>query len=400
MTAPVEPAGPGPATTAARPEIVVHGVGDVFVNRPDPVEAFSLVGEVLRSADVVFGNCEAPIVEGPKETRDTSFVAGAASATGLRSAGFNLMSCANNHVMDEGPNGLLSTLALLRAAGVATAGGGMDEVEARRPAVVRSASGATIALVAYASFFRLGDVATDARPGIATVGGETVLQTPAGICSPGVAPIVTSVPDPDDLDAMVADIARARSEADLVLASFHWGDATRPSVLTDHEHRVARLAIDAGADAVIGHHHHVLRGVDSYRSQPIFYGLGNFVWDAPVGWAEAFSPETRERMRRLGKYAIRPRAGYPRLPFHPEGRLTMVARCRFRGRELAWSGFVPCAIRPDGLVEPLDLDAAPGRRVLEFVRQACEDFELPVTIDADSQERVAGFTAARILPAA
>jgi poly-gamma-glutamate synthesis protein (capsule biosynthesis protein) len=380
-------------------EVVVHAVGDVFVDRPDPTEAFSLVRGVLGTADIVFGNCEAPLSNGAGTTHDTSFMAHAASAAGLKDAGFNVMSCANNHVMDAGVDGLLATLDTLRSQGIATAGAGTDVVKAHRHAVVRTSSQATVAVLAYASFFRVDDVATTLHPGIATVGGETIWHTPKGICSPGVAPIVTSVSDPGDIAAMVSDIEQAKREADLVLVSFHWGDATRPCVLTDHEHRVARLAIEAGADAILGHHQHVLRGVDSFGGKPIFYGLGNFVWDAPEGWAEGFSSETRERMNRLGQYSIRPRPGYPRFPFHPDSRMTMIARCRFRDGDLRWFGFLPCRIQPDGLVEPLEARGPEGQQVIEFVQAVCDDLQLPVTLDVDAGEQVAGFAAVRVRPA-
>jgi poly-gamma-glutamate synthesis protein (capsule biosynthesis protein) len=379
-------------------EVVVHAVGDVFVDRPDPAEAFSLVQDVLGAADIVFGNCEAPLSTGSGTTHDTSFVARATSAAGLKAAGFNVLSCANNHVMDAGADVLIATLDSLRSQGIATAGAGTDVVAAHRQAVVRTSGHTTVAVLAYASFFRVDDVATTRQPGIATVGGETVWHTPKGICSPGVAPVVTSVSDPGDIEAMISDIERAKREVDLVLASFHWGDATRPSVLTDHEHRVARTAIDAGADAVLGHHHHVLRGVDFFGGKPIFYGLGNFVWDAPEGWAEGFSRETRERMNRLGKYSIRPRPGYPRLPFHPDSRMTMIARLRFTDGDLRWWGFLPCRIRPDGLVEPLDAPSEAGQEVVDFVRAVCDDLDLPVTIDVDTGERVGGLAAVRVQP--
>jgi poly-gamma-glutamate synthesis protein (capsule biosynthesis protein) len=380
-------------------EVVVHAVGDVFADRPDPAEAFSLVRDVLGAADVVFGNCEAPLSTGSAEsatTHDTSFVAHASSAAGLRDAGFNVMSCANNHILDAGVDGLLATLDTLRAHGIASAGAGTDLAEAHRHAIVRTSSQTTVAVLAYASFFRVDDVASPRRPGIATVGGETILHTPKGICSPGVAPVVTSVSDACDIEAMVSDIEQANREADLVLTSFHWGDATRPSVLTDHEHRVARSAIDAGADAVLGHHHHVLRGIELFGGKPIFYGLGNFLWDAPEGWAEGFSDETRERMNRLGKYSIRPRPGYPRLPFHPDSRMTMIARSRFQDGDLQWFGFLPCRIRPDGRVEPLEAQGEGGQQVIEFVRTVCDDLQLPVTMDVDAGEQVGGLAAVRV----
>jgi poly-gamma-glutamate synthesis protein (capsule biosynthesis protein) len=307
------------------------------------------------------------------------------------------MSCANNHICDQGADVLMTTLGILGDQGIATAGAGENAKRARQPAIVRTRHGQRVAVVAYASFFSRADVATAEHPGIAVVGGETVNLDPPDLCSPGVAPIVTSVPDAADVAAMVDDIEGARRDADVVLASFHWGDATRPSVLTDHEQVVARLAIDAGADAVLGHHHHALRGVDVYNGKPIFYGLGNFLWDTPEGWAEAFSPKLQALMKRHGKYAVRPRAGYPRLPFHPEQRMTMIARCRYRGGEVAWFGFIPCMIRPDGRVEPLDVASGQGLEVLDFVRTACDDLQLPVTMEPDAGERAGGLAAIRVV---
>jgi poly-gamma-glutamate synthesis protein (capsule biosynthesis protein) len=326
-------------------------------------------------------------------------VAGADSAAGLRAGGFTVMSCANNHISDAGSDGLATTLALIRSYGIATAGAGADAAEAHRPGVVTTDAGVTVALLAYACYYPFGVEATTDRAGIATVGGRNLESSPGVMCSPGVAPTVTSIPDEAQVEAMVADIQGAAQRADLVLTSFHWGDATRPCVLTDHERRVGRLAIDAGAHAVFGHHHHVLRGVEQYGDAPIFYGLGNFVWDAPEGWAEMFSPEVKVRMERLGAYALRPRPGYPRLPFHPDGRMTMIARCRFGADGVRWFGLVPCMLRPDGRVEPLHADSPEGQQVVDFLQRTCDDLQLPVTAETDPSERVGGYTAVRIRPA-
>ena len=94
-------------------EVVVHAVGDVFIDRPDPYEAFDLVADVLADADVVFGNCEAPLIDkdgDAVQTKGMHFFADARSAVGLRGAGFTVMSCANNHIRDRGPEALLRTL--------------------------------------------------------------------------------------------------------------------------------------------------------------------------------------------------------------------------------------------------------------------------------------------------
>jgi poly-gamma-glutamate synthesis protein (capsule biosynthesis protein) len=135
-----------------------------------------------------------------------------------------------------------------------------------------------------------------------------------------------------------------------------------------------------------------------YRGKPVFYGLGNFVWDAPEGWADAFSPATKERMARLGTYALRTREGYPRLPFHPDGRMTAIARCRFRDGQLEWCGFVPCRLRPDGRVAPLDAGEDDGRRVVDFVQTMCDDLDLPVAVAPDPDEHVGPFTGVRVAP--
>jgi hypothetical protein len=382
-------------------KIVVHAVGDVFIDRPDPSGAFELVAEVIGDADVVFGNCEAPLIDKDGDgdqvaTKGMHFAADARSALGLQEAGFNVMSCANNHICDRGPDALLRTLDILAEHGIATAGAGEDITAARRPAIVSTRDGQRVAVLAYASFFNRADVATVERPGITVVGGETVIEELPEFCAPGIAPFVTSTPDAADVAAMVDDIHHARQEADVVLASFHWGDATRPSVLTDHEQVVSRLAIDAGADAVLGHHHHALRGIDVHQGAPIFFGLGNFVWDTPEGYAEGFSPRMKAFMKRHGKYGVRPRVGYPRLPFHPEQRMTMIARCRYRNGEIAWFGFLPCILRPDGRVEPLDVVSPEGQKVIDFVRMACDDLQLPVVMEPDEDERVGGITAVRV----
>jgi hypothetical protein len=381
-------------------DIAVHAVGDLFLNRPQPSEPFRFVEDVLDQADVVFGNCEAPFGGDAVPTRGALLVAGAASAGGLKSAGFNVMSCANNHILDAGPENMLATLDVLHGVGIATSGAGANLGEARRPAKVVLEDGSTVAMLAYACYFRRGDEATAARAGIVTVGGETVEVIPPDLmCSPGVAPPVASVPNQEEVDAMTEDISAAKRQADLVLASFHWGDATRPSVLTDHEWRTARNAIDAGADAVLGHHHHVLRGVEVYREKPIFYGLGNFIWDAPPGWPEAYSPASKgPDHRRFDKYALRPRPGYPHLPFHPDGRMTVIARCRFRGGELRWSGFLPCVLEPDAAVRPLDVESEKGRQVIDFIQETCDDLRLPVDLKPDPGERVGPFTGVQVLP--
>jgi poly-gamma-glutamate synthesis protein (capsule biosynthesis protein) len=142
---------------------------------------------------------------------------------------------------------------------------------------------------------------------------------------------------------MQAAIADLRRNADVIVVSHHWGRAGLPAILTDYERILGHASIDAGADIVLGHHHHFLRGIELYRGKPIFYGLGHFVFDLP-GLENALTEDEIQKLNEMGEYAIYPRDGYPLSPFHPDARMTMIATCDFTGKELRSVGFVPCLL--------------------------------------------------------
>jgi poly-gamma-glutamate synthesis protein (capsule biosynthesis protein) len=132
--------------------------------------------------------------------------------------------------------------------GIAHCGAGKNQDQARRPAVLE-ANGRRFAFLAYTEKMWSVDPA-GAKPG-------TVLLNE---------------------DEAVADIRKARETADFVLVSLHWGEEHR-GLPRDSDRVRARSLLDAGADAVIGHHPHVLQGAEFYKGKPIVYSLGNFVFD-------------------------------------------------------------------------------------------------------------------------
>src|SRR5207244_1166869 len=142
-----------------------------------------------------------------------------------------------------------------------------------------------IAFLAYASVFPIGFQARAHTPGLAPMRAYNAWreQFPT-YYYPGIAPVITTVPDQGDLARLDEDIQCARERADVVVASFHWGDYSCPFRLTDHETRTARHCIDHGAHMVVGHHHHALRGMEWYQGRPILYGLGHFVFDFRLKW--------------------------------------------------------------------------------------------------------------------
>jgi poly-gamma-glutamate capsule biosynthesis protein CapA/YwtB (metallophosphatase superfamily) len=365
-------------------------VGDVLVDRDDPDSAFDDVLDVLAAPDVVFGNCEAPYTVAPHlaPTAGIPLTPHPANTRAFRH--FEVLSLANNHIVDAGHEAMLETAEHVRRAGAIPVGVGRDIGEARRPAVVER-HGVRIAYLAYASVFPFGYEARDGWPGVAPVRARNLhVERLPNYWLPGIAGPIVSAPVEEDYEALASDLERARSEHDVVVASFHWGDFQQPFTLTDHERRTARFAIDHGADVVVGHHHHILRGIEWYGGRPIFYGLGHFVLDLRnPPWPDWY-PQARSALGESDSYELYERPGWPLLPMHPDARLTMLAWVRLDGGEVAAAGFLPCTLTPDGRVHAHDARSGDGRRVLDYVERCCRSESLAVTLGVSDDEVIAG----------
>jgi hypothetical protein len=378
-------------------------VGDVLVDRDDPLDAFAHIRGVLTAGDVLFGNCEGvyAATASPPPHVGAAVIVDPANMAGVASAGFTVMSCANNHIVDGGHAAMLETAGHLRSAGIASAGIGANLAEARAPVIVE-ARGLRVAVLAAASVFPYGYEARDDWPGLAPVRGYNLYEDADPYnWVPGALPNVRTFTDEQDLGALEASIATARREADVVLASFHWGDWTRPAHLTEHEIRVAHRAIDFGADLVAGHHHHLLRGIEWYRGRPIFYGLGHLIFDLQrtferlpaglVGEVPAGRPDNY--------YGLAVRPGWPQLPMHPDARMTMVAWADIAADGVTQIGVIPCVINQRGQALPLSAASEEGQRVLEYLAWTCTDQGLRVSIEPSDRCEVGGVPGATVSPA-
>jgi poly-gamma-glutamate synthesis protein (capsule biosynthesis protein) len=195
---------------------------------------------------------------------------------------------------------------------------------------------------------------------------------------------------------MEADIEALREKVDLLVVSFHWGDFLHRFVLTDHERRTARLCIDRGADLVIGHHHHTLRGVEWYKCKPIFYGLGHFVFDCRLILNEEWKSYLAEADPE--SYAVFPREGWPLLPLHPDTRMTLLGWVRVNGGCITDVGFVPCRLRPDGRVVAVEPESAEGREVVEYVERCNRSQKLNGKLVSEGAPIVGGCKSLRVVP--
>lgn len=350
-------------------------VGDVMVDREKPDTAFDLVRGALQVPDVLFGNAECVYSDNPVLAPSAAVIAVAPTrnASGLATAGFDVMSLANNHIVDAGHAGMTSTAEVIREQGIATVGAGQNLAEARRAAVL-DAGDARVSYLAYASFFPTGYEARDDWPGLAPMRSRNFyVEKVSNLWAPGMAPVCHAVPISEDLDRLRADLVTARENSDVVVASFHWGDYQRPFHLTEHEKTIAHFAVDHGADIVVGHHHHMLRGIEWYQGKPIFYGLGHFVFDFPLPTSGpaalvekiAIDPDNDDY------YGLAHREGWPLHPWHPDARMTALAWVSLEGTEVSRAGFLPCQLNPAGQVEPLDALGDAGQVVSEYIRTGC-----------------------------
>jgi len=247
---------PSPAAPTAD-TLVVLAAGDVMLaNWLIPVleregldYPFRGVLEPLRRADLRIVNLEAPFTDGgePFDKRFTFRVPPRLAGV-LVQGQIDAVNLANNHILDFGPEGLSSTLLVLDSLGIVGFGAGRDRAEACGARYV-TRGGRTIALLGFSLTYPPEFYATANRPG-----------TCFGSCR-----------------AIRSAIQAARDSADLVIASFHWGSELRETP-KPYQRELAHLAIDSGADLVIGHHPHVLQGLEIYRGKLIAYSLGNFIF--------------------------------------------------------------------------------------------------------------------------
>ncbi len=224
--------------------------------------------DLLNRGDIVFGNLEHPITNREKSLDANGKIilrAGPEIMTGLELAGFNLLSLANNHIMDYYGDGLTDTLSLLEKYNIGFAGAGKNLEEARKPAIVKK-NGLKAGLLAYTDM-----AGTE-------YGGNPPIRFAADSGTPGVAPINPRI--------MEEDIKKAREQVDLLLVSLHWGIEDSYAI-TDEQMQFAHWLIDRGADMVLGHHPHRFQGIELYQGKPIVYSLGNFIFDQA-------HPESRE----------------------------------------------------------------------------------------------------------
>jgi len=142
----------------------------------------------------------------------------------------------------------------------------------------------------------------------------------------GCPAIAFTFPVYKDMEAMLEDIRKAKSIADIVILSFHWGIHHMQFTLADYQTPVAHAAIDAGADIILGTHPHILKGIEVYKGKVIFYSLGNFAFDH-YPEQRRWPPSAKSRVQMELYHIELDPAWNKTYPFQKNARMTMVVNC-------------------------------------------------------------------------
>ncbi|MCC6915154.1 MAG: CapA family protein [Rhodospirillaceae bacterium] len=314
----------------AADEIVLTVAGDaIWLDKfSDSKDArLQALFEVMRAGDISFINFEMVTANSGYPTIKEIAKSDPSIVKEFVWAGTDVVSLANNHMMDFGSSGLETTRRTLDDAGIKHSGAGVNLAEAFRPTVVER-KGLKMALVSVmvSPTLTIGTGAGENSPGVAWVRGTSV-RKPDGT--------TVIAPWESDLKAMEEAIRAARKQADLVAVSLHihWGglDVVDP----DGKQVVARAAVDAGADIILGHGPHVINGIEFYKSKPILYSIGNFACQFKPE-AYTFFPDTLKIVQRL--------SSDPKLFESMIVRMVLSPKGEFRRMEL-----LPVELTPDGI---------------------------------------------------
>ncbi len=296
----------------------ILAVGDTGPSQEHPERMFESVKDLFVNADVRFGQVERTFsTRGKYQEYSFGFHSKVKPelASAYSYAGFDVVSLASNHICDWGSEPVVDSIERFNQLGIKTIGVGSNISEARAPAVF-DLKGVKVGFLGYNSVLLPQYWATEHRPGCAPVRAYTYYRPYE--YQPGAPPRVFSVPDSDDLQAMVRDIEELRSHVDFLVCSFHWGVHFVPRYIADYQIEVAHAAIDAGCDLILGHHAHMIKAVEYYRGKPCFYSLGNFALSSPIkkrGTPSFCAPEGKYTMSEVYDVSMGPEHFYSHKSF-------------------------------------------------------------------------------------
>lgn len=247
--------------------VKISAVGDIMLGRgvgsrlkkSGKELAYKNLESIFNRADILFGNLEHPISDRGKKLpgKGICLRAQPEMVEILEEAGFDILSLANNHILDYDSEALIDTLNILKSKNIGYVGAGENINEARTPYIIR-VKNRRIGFLAYDEFahyyystsYKRRFVATNDLPGTA----------------------------PKDINIILEDIKKVRESVDFLIVSLHWG-VEESNFISQEQRAFAKRLIDNGVDIILGHHPHVIQPIEIYKGKPIIYSMGNYIFD-------------------------------------------------------------------------------------------------------------------------
>jgi hypothetical protein len=370
--------------------VILCAVGDILPSFPHEQEQvltnFSLFTPIMRKADIAFGQLESILSERENPAFARNPVDVPMTVKALVDAGFNILSFAGNHHMRAGAEAFVDTIEILKKNNIVPLGVGMNIAEARAPKIIDK-NGVKVAFLGYSAVIPRGDLPYEASPrtpGCAPMYISTYYDPIDW--QPGMPVKIVTQARKNNLDAMLEDIKIARSQADVVVMSIHWGIHNIPVLMADYQYEVGHAAIDAGVDLILGHHSHVLKPIEVYKGKVIFYCLGNCVvprrkpvagksYKLPHPWSP-YSPD----------YILEP--GWEHYAYPEEFRHSMIAKCVISGKEIERVSFLPATVNQSVQLEPVNRQDPRSDAVVKYVEFLDEQNNLNTKFRRDGDEVV------------
>jgi poly-gamma-glutamate synthesis protein (capsule biosynthesis protein) len=308
------------------------------------------VAGVLKSADITFANSEQTFADGGYLIRGHGTNSESRNLPAILSAGFDVISLANNHTLDWGTENLLATLEKLEKAGLPYVGAGRNIDEARRPVILQR-KGNRVGFLAFSS---------------------------------GTPPRIITIPYKEDLAAMVDSIKKLKSESDVVIVSMHWGQHIIPRVIPDYCIEVGHAAVDAGADLILGTHTHIGKGIEMYRGKAIFYSTGNFA--AEIGPAQTGAAGAQFPHKLVEEYGAVVDPECPTFSLPHESRRTMIVKSLIEGGAIKRISFIPCFVNKNAEPEIVPRSNPLAGEVYDYFEDISRSEGLSVNFAWDGDE--------------
>lgn len=371
--------------------VFLAAVGDVCPNvdvvtggDSNPETLFAHTASFTKEADIAFCQLETTFSE--RRSLDMQRVvpglcAHPKNVAAMTYAGFNVVSFASNLALSCGEDAFNDTLDVLKRHNMEVIGVGKNIAEARKPAIIER-KGTRIAILAYRSVLPRGFQAEANKSGAAPLRASTFYEQVDW--QAGTPPRIITIPNAGDVQAMREDIAKVRPNVDIVIVSVHWGVHYMPSIIAMYQKEAAHAAIDAGADLVLGHHAHILKGVEVYKGKVIFYSIGNFgIQEGHASeWLKA--DQGRLEMRTLWGWK-EVDLDYPNYPFPADSRKTILVRCVFSGKRIQKISFLPVMINKKSQPEVMPRQDKRSDEVVKYLEWASRDqgFDTKFSRDGD-----------------